>query len=883
MSDNSQKEFLKSQNNFFSRMQNKDLIRVGDNKVVNFSVPETKEEQKRRGSFSIFRQYIQQKNWSLKHVELFGEYRKMNDSYPIINAALRLYAQEVCLSGDTKLRTPMGDLTIKDLYYNRGKSKDMFYVQSYFTQIRRTLWASASYIQFNGVKKVFKVTVERNIPEDVAEWDTVLEASFKCTDNHKIMLPDFSFKELKELKVGDEIFSLYKDIDPSCKCKVDCPHKSRIIAIEEAGEEEVFDLINVSNDSHFSIMLTDSLFVEVHNCTKDEEGNIVKIHTSDKNIKKALEEVYFKNLKLNSSSNLLVKEMLQFGNLWCYQNVRRGIGVTDYIYLPPDSVKIEMLSNSKNLDDYKYIWNGYGAGISFEPWEVVHFKNIEDLDTQPYGTSILRSVVDTWRRIILMREALIIYRITRAPQRYLYKLDTTGMKPEEALLFADEMKKRLNKKPMQNPQTGEIDYKYNPISIEDNIYMPTFEGDVGGVDILQGASNMNDIEDYKIIKDDLFAGLLIPKSYLTFEEDLCLRGNTKIRTNEGILSIKELAEMFPFKKKIYVLSCNKFGIVASGKVTWAGATKKVTSLYKIEVNGSSFVEATDNHPFLLSNMVYKRADELKVGDLLKGKLEKEYKVTAIEIIELEVPETVYDLTVEEYHNFCLENEIFVHNSNKAALAQEDMRFAGAVKQYQGQYIEGLVHTGLLHLRSLGFSKADLSNFELEMNTSSKLLKKLENETLQQQVDLAKSILDTGNGELTLMSYTQVMKTVMKMTDEEIAKSFQDQLIEKKLAWRFAKLKEDGFYEEPEQEKKLALMNKYGEDDVFKSLNLESITKPEQNETIKKILTEKTQNEIKQLLKPVKSQPSKKEIQRIVETKRTKLYSNYTKVEKELGL
>jgi hypothetical protein len=64
------------------------------------------------------------------------------------------------------------------------------------------------------------------------------------------------------------------------------------------------------------------------------------------------------------------------------------------------------------------------------------------------------------------------------------------------------MKKQLYKKPMVNPTTGEIDFKYNPISVEENFYMPTFEGEVGGVDILQGASNLGDVEDYKIIKDN---------------------------------------------------------------------------------------------------------------------------------------------------------------------------------------------------------------------------------------------------------------------------------------------------------------------------------------------------------------------------------------------
>jgi hypothetical protein len=571
--------------------------------------------------------------------------------------------------------------------------------------------------------------------------------------------------------------------------------------------------------------------------------------------------------------------MLKFGNLYCFQNLRKGEGVTDLIHMPPEALRIELLSNAENLDDFKYTWFGQaGGGMQFEPWEVVHFRNIEDIEHQPYGTSILRSIVDTWRRIILMREALIIYRITRAPQRYLFKIDTTGMDPDAALLFSDEVKKQLYKKPMVNPFTGEIDFKYNPLSIEENFYMPTFEGDVGGIDVLQGAGNLGDVEDYKIIKDDLFAGLLIPKSYLTFEEDLCLKGDTEVLTNNGSITIKELADNWTDGQKTFVLSCNKYGYITPGKVLWCKETKQTNILYKITINGNDYEETTDNHPFLMDTLDYKRADELQVGDKLRGMYEKEYIVTEIEVVTYEAPESVYDLEVEEYHNFAISSGVFVHNSNKAALAQEDMRFAGAIKQYQGNFIEGLLHIAIVHLNSQGFSREDLDNFEIEMHTNSKLVKKLENETLQQQVDLAKSILDTSNGELTLMSYTQVLKDVMKFSDDEISQSFENQLLEKKINWRLAQLKENGFFEEPAQSKKEEMMKRLGNDDIFAKLQFEGI---EKLPVVKQILTEKVKQEVAHLTRPVKGKATKSQIAKLIDL--NPLETERQQVKKDIGL
>lgn len=872
--------FFQNVNKFFKRVQNQDLIKLSGDHVTSFNAPATEEENKRRSEFSVFRQYLQAKNWSTKHVELFDEYRKMDATYPIISAAMRIYAQE-CLTGDCVVNTPRGPKTIHQLIED-GKTKDMFYVESYNKQWNKVEWNMANGVVANGVKPVYKVTVHRNIPELNEFWDQKKEASFKCTSNHKIMIDkNGGFKELKDIRVGDTIFAYYKEIDPSCSCKKDGFTTTTVLNIELVGEEEVYDLFNVAPNHHFSVQLTDSFFIQVHNCcAKDTDGNVLKIITDDKDVKKALKECFFDNLKINSQSYLLVKEFLKFGNLFCFINTRRGVGVTDLIHLPPEAMRIQLLQNAENLDSFKFHWYGNGGGLQFEPWEVVHFKNIEDIEMQPYGVSILRPVVDTWRRIILIREALVIYRITRAPQRFLYKIDTTGMDPDAALKFAEEMKKSLDKKTLINPQTGEIDWKFNPISITENVYMPTFEGDVGGVEILQGASNMEELEDYKIIKDDLFAGLLIPKSYLTFEEDLCLRSNTEILTNEGVRKIKEIADTFNTDKKLYALSCNKHGIITAGKILNCWATKKVSEIYKIHINNGKFIACTRNHPFLKDDMTYMAAEELKIGDKLKGIHEKDYFVNNVEIIQLEDEEWVYDLEVEEYHNFAVSAGVFVHNSNKAALSQEDLRFNNAIKQYQSYFIEGLLHIALVHLHVNGFSEDDLQSFSLEMNSNSTLAEKTRNELLQQRLDLAAAALNDQYG-MSLMSFTQVLKEILKFTDEEIAKTFKDQLIEKKIIWRLAQLKEQGFYDEPEQEKKKAMMKGMNTDeDVFSGLKLESSqTLP----IVKSILMEKLDNEIRHLTRNPKAQATKRQIDLAIHTAESLMESNRKKTMSDMGL
>lgn len=263
----------------------------------------------------------------------------------------------------------------------------------------------------------------------------------------------------------------------------------------------------------------------------NDEGNVVRINCEDKRVKEELEELLFTNLNINTRARLIIRELCKFGNTYAFISSRERDGVVDLVFLPPDQIVREQMYNPENLDSYRFTWLGGGNNTFYEPWELVHWKNSEDIEMEPYGVSVLRPALDTWRRVVLIREALVVYRITRAPQRLLFKIGTDGMTGEEAFRFAQEMKKQTTSKSLVNPQTGEIDFKYNPMAVSDNFYVPTYEGSPSDIQVLEGANNLDAVEDYKIIKDDLFAALKIPKSFLSFEEDL---------SNKGALSAEDV-------------------------------------------------------------------------------------------------------------------------------------------------------------------------------------------------------------------------------------------------------------------------------------------------------------------------------------------------------
>lgn len=468
--------------------------------------------------------------------------------------------------------------------------------------------------------------------------------------------------------------------------------------------------------------------------TKNTDGNVFSIKCDDQKVKKLLEQCYFKNLNMNASAYLINREVCKFGNVYAYLVTRAKDGVVDMVFLPPDTILREQMYDPNNLEAYRFNWYGGGAGSQFEPWEVVHWKNTEDIEMMPYGVSILRPVVDTWRRVVLIREALVIYRITRAPSKLLFKIGTDGLTGEEAFRFAQDMKKEVQKKPLVNPQTGEIDFKYNPMSIEENIFMPVYEGSPSDVVPLEGAANLDQVEDYKIIKDDLFAGLKIPKSWLTFEEDL---------------------------------------------------------------------------------------------------------------------------------------------SNKAALSEEDVRFAKTIQKHQAEFIEGLVHIGIVHLFLNGCSEAEMQSFTLEMNNPSTVSEKKKLELIQARLEIAKLAWDSGNPSMNLMSFYDVLKSILKFTDEEAQETIRSQFAEKKIMWRLEQLRTNGTYDEPDIEKKLAQLKNMGdgaEKDIengFDTIKFEG--------HVRGILKERVDQELKEMFPIIQAAPTTKQIRQLT---KGGLVENLEKVRKD---
>lgn len=139
----------------------------------------------------------------------------------------------------------------------------------------------------------------------------------------------------------------------------------------------------------------------------------------------------------------------------------------------------------------------------------------------PFGESYLESIFPYWKKVTLLEDSLIIYRIVRAPERRVFYVDV-GKAPAKiaekvVMQTKDEIKRRRTAASQENQEMG-IASSFNPLSMqEDYFFAQRSDGRGSRVETLPGASNLGEISDVNYFYKKLVAGLRIPSTYFNAE------------------------------------------------------------------------------------------------------------------------------------------------------------------------------------------------------------------------------------------------------------------------------------------------------------------------------------------------------------------------------
>jgi hypothetical protein len=154
------------------------------------------------------------------------------------------------------------------------------------------------------------------------------------------------------------------------------------------------------------------------------------------------------------------------------------------------------------------------------PWDYVHMRLLGKDEESGYGTSLLQGMFQTWRRMTLTEEAVLMYRLRRMPDRNLIQVNVGSMEEHAAMAYVNAFRKKLRKHEMVDPASPNYRKQYNPITPLEDIFLPLVEGREHRVETLSGAGNVGEVFDLDHFRDAFFGSAKVPKAYFGFEGDV---------------------------------------------------------------------------------------------------------------------------------------------------------------------------------------------------------------------------------------------------------------------------------------------------------------------------------------------------------------------------
>lgn len=207
---------------------------------------------------------------------------------------------------------------------------------------------------------------------------------------------------------------------------------------------------------------------------------------------------------------------------------------------------------------------------------VVHVSLTEGMDKSwPFGNSILERIFKIFKQKELLEDAILIYRIQRAPERRIFKIDVGGMPSHMAMAFVERVKNEIHQKRLPS-QTGGgtnmMDATYNPLSTNEDYFFP----------------------------------------------QTCLSLDTNIDLLDGrSVSLQTIIDEYKDGKENYVYSINQdTHEIEPGKITWANKTRLNTKVLKVTLDNNEEIIVTPDHRFIMRDGNEVEAQYLNTGDSL---------------------------------------------------------------------------------------------------------------------------------------------------------------------------------------------------------------------------------------------------------------------------
>jgi hypothetical protein len=250
----------------------------------------------------------------------------------------------------------------------------------------------------------------------------------------------------------------------------------------------------------------------------DQFGEILTIKTNKTNIQKILYNLFYDVLNIEFNLWTWIRNVTKYGDFFLKLDIAEDYGIINV--RPFSSYEMERWEEfNAATGEYEIKFKNVASEqMTYDTFEIAHFRMLSDSNFLPYGRSILEGARKEFQKLMMMEDAMLIHRIMRAPEKRIFKIDIGNIPPNEVDSFMEQIINKMKKIPHIDPNTGNYNLRFNLNNMLEDYYLPVRGGQSSTtIDTLPGMT-FTGMDDIEYIKDKMMAALKIPKPFLGYAE-----------------------------------------------------------------------------------------------------------------------------------------------------------------------------------------------------------------------------------------------------------------------------------------------------------------------------------------------------------------------------
>jgi hypothetical protein len=278
-----------------------------------------------------------------------------------------------------------------------------------------------------------------------------------------------------------------------------------------------------------------------------------------KDVRRKIENEFAEVLRMlnfNTKGHDIFRRWYVDGRMYYHKIIDRNSpvkGITELRYIDPRKIK-KIRELRKRRPDGVAIPVGTSMADEFEEYFMFNEKGVTNSTTSgikialdaiafcPSGMidqnknmvlSYLHKAIKPVNQLRMIEDATVIYRIARAPERRIFKIDVGNLPKVKAEQYLRDVMAKYRNKLVYDAQTGEIRDDRNYMSMLEDFWLPSREGGRGtDITTLPGGQNLGEISDIEYFRSKLYRSLNVPASRLEASQGFNLGRSTEITRDE---------------------------------------------------------------------------------------------------------------------------------------------------------------------------------------------------------------------------------------------------------------------------------------------------------------------------------------------------------------